>query len=148
MSGDTNIVICPSCSTKNRVDSNKSGQHPTCGNCKTPLPIGGPVTVGDDDFDHVVMGSELLVLVDFWAPWCGPCKMVAPMMEKIAQEYAGRLVVAKVNTDDNREVAGKFNIKGIPTMMLVKGGEVVERLTGAVPKSHLDEMIRKYLQDS
>ena len=106
------------------------------------------LNVNQENFEQEVLKSEIPVLVDFWAEWCGPCKMVAPIMEKIAQEYAGRLVVAKVNTDENRGVAGKFNIKGIPTLMLVKGGEVVERITGAVPKGHLDDVIRKHLQDS
>jgi len=148
MDNKETIIVCPSCGTKNRVDLNMADKHPTCGNCKSPLPIEGPVEVTDADFDTAVLRSALPVLVDFWAPWCGPCRMVGPIVEELSREYAGRLTVAKVNTDDNRELAGRFKIQGIPTLMLFKEGNPVERITGAAPKQHLEELIRKHIMDS
>lgn len=148
MSDSDTVIICPACGQKNNVDLSKADKKPLCGKCKIALPIGGPVEVSDGDFDQTVLKSTLPVLVDFWAPWCGPCRMVGPIVEQLSHEYAGRVVVAKLNTDDNRGVAGKYKIMGIPTLMLFRNGEVVERITGAVPKSHLEDVLRKHLQDS
>jgi len=148
MNEDETIIACPACGSKNKVDLTKADKNPTCGKCKAPLPIGGPVHVGESEFDAVVVRSTLPVLVDFWAPWCGPCRMVGPVVEELSREYSGRLAVAKINTDENQSLAGKYQIKGIPTLMLFKNGEAVERITGAVPKAHLEELIKKYIMDS
>lgn len=142
------IIACPGCGTKNRIELDKAGQHPTCGKCSLPLPVGGPVEVTDTDFDAVVLRSALPTLVDFWAPWCGPCRMVGPIVEQLSHEYAGRIAVAKVNTDNNQELAARYKIQGIPTLMIFKDGQVVERITGAVPKQHLDDLLRKHMMDS
>ena len=107
-----------------------------------------PIHVTDAEFDNKVLKSPTTVIVDFWAPWCGPCRMVGPIVEQLSHEYTGRLVVAKVNTDNNRQTAGRYKIMGIPTLMIVKNGEIVERITGAVPKAQLDEVIRKHILDS
>lgn len=142
------IIICPACGQKNNVDVNIKDKKPICGKCKAPLPLPGPVEVNDDDFERIVLKSDIPVLVDFWAPWCGPCRMVGPIVEQIAHEYAGRLVVAKVNTDNNRKTAGDYKIMGIPTLILFNKGKVLERVTGAVPKEHLEGIIRKHLLDA
>ena len=92
-----------------------------------------PIHVNDSEFEEVVLGSDLPVIVDFWAPWCGPCRMIAPVLEDIANEQEGRLIVAKVNTDENPEWAIRFGVQGIPTMLFVAGGEVVDRQVGALP---------------
>jgi thioredoxin 1 len=92
-----------------------------------------------------VLGAGELVLVDFWAVWCGPCRMVAPIVEDIAKEYAGRLKVLKLNTDENPDIASKYKIMGIPTLMLFKGGEKIDQLVGAVPKHQLKEKIEAHL---
>ena len=92
-----------------------------------------PIHVSDAAFDKAVLQNELLVLVDFWAPWCGPCRMVAPSLEKLAQEYDGKLIVAKVNTDDNAEYAMRYGVQGIPTLLFVKDGKEVNRIVGAAP---------------
>lgn len=148
MSEGKTILICPACGQKNSVDINFKDKKPICGKCKAPLPLPEPMEVNDDDFERVVLKSDIPVLVDFWAPWCGPCRMVAPIVEQIAHEYAGRLVVAKVNTDNNRKTASDYKIMGIPTLILFNKGKILERITGAVPKEHLDGVIRKYLLDA
>ncbi len=104
-----------------------------------------PINVTDAEFDEKVLNSELPVIVDFWAPWCGPCKMVAPILEKFAQQYSGRLIIAKVNTDDNPEWAGKYGVQGIPTMFFVSGGKVVYRQVGALPEPILRDQVDEFL---
>ncbi|MGA2112506.1 MAG: thioredoxin [Anaerolineales bacterium] len=105
-----------------------------------------PIHVTDEAFERAVLKSPLPVLVDFWAPWCGPCQMVAPSLEAIARDYEGRLVVAKVNTDENPEWATRFGVQGIPTMLLVKDGKVVQRQVGALPMPYLKQMVDHFLK--
>ena len=104
-----------------------------------------PINVTDDAFEQTVINSELPVIVDFWAPWCGPCKMVAPTLEKIAKEYAGKLIVAKVNTDDHSEWANKFGVQGIPTMLFISGGKVIHQQVGALPEPMLRTVLDQFM---
>jgi thioredoxin 1 len=108
--------------------------------------ISEPVNVTDSAFEKTVMQSKIPAIVDFWAPWCGPCKMVAPTLEKLAKEYSGKLLVAKVNTDDNPEWAGKFGVRGIPTMLFVANGKVIHQQTGALPEPLLRDVVSQFLQ--
>jgi thioredoxin 1 len=105
-----------------------------------------PINVTDAAFDEAVLQSELPVVVDFWAPWCGPCKMVGPILEQIADDYSGKLVVAKVNTDENPEWAMKFGVQGIPTMLFVSDGNVLHQQVGAVPEPFLREIVDTFLE--
>lgn len=105
-----------------------------------------PIHVTDEAFDKTVLQSQLPVIVDFWAPWCGPCKMVAPILDKLAKENAGKLLVAKVNTDENPEWAGKFGVQGIPTMLFVSGGKVVHRQVGALPERMLRDAVSQFME--
>ncbi len=104
-----------------------------------------PIHVTDDAFEKTVMQSEIPVVVDFWAPWCGPCRMVAPILDKLAVEYAGKVLIAKVNTDEDPEWAMKFNVQGIPTMLFVAGGKVVHTQVGAMPEPMLRTILDQFL---
>ncbi len=108
--------------------------------------IDTPLHVTDAAFEKTVLQSPTPVIVDFWAPWCGPCKMVAPILDKLAKEYAGKVVVAKVNTDDNPDWAMKYGVQGIPTMLFIAGGKVVHRQVGALPERMLRETLTQFLE--
>ena len=107
--------------------------------------ISEPLHVTDAAFDKTVLQSELPVIVDFWAPWCGPCRMVAPILDKLAKEYAGKMVIAKVNTDENPQWAQKYNVQGSPTMLFVAGGKVVHQQVGALPEPMLRSVVDQFL---
>ncbi|MGD2163679.1 MAG: thioredoxin [Anaerolineales bacterium] len=105
-----------------------------------------PVHVTDEAFEKTVLNSEVPVVVDFWAPWCGPCKMVEPVLEQIAEDYAGKLLVAKVNTDEHPQWAQQFGVQGIPTMLFVADGKVVHQQVGAVPEPYLRDIVDTFLE--
>jgi thioredoxin 2 len=126
------IVTCSACSTRNRVPVARLVDRPTCGSCKGHLDLGVPLEPASEaEFDELVRDAPLPVLVDFWAPWCGPCRTVAPKIAKLARAHAGRLLVAKVNTDELGGVAARFEVASIPTLALFRGGRLVQREVGA-----------------
>jgi len=107
--------------------------------------MSGAMPVTDASFEQDVLNSEIPVLVDFWAPWCGPCRMVAPVVDEIAEQYDGKVKVVKLNTDENPGIAGQYNIRSIPTLMIFKNGQRVEQVVGAVPKATLATTLEKFL---
>jgi thioredoxin 2 len=127
-------VACGNCGATNRVPAAANG-IPRCGKCSTPLRW--VVDATDDEFHAVVDESSLPVLVDVWAPWCGPCRMVSPALEKLAGELAGKLKLVKVNADDNPEVSRRFEVQAIPTLVLLDHGQVVDQQIGALPEHQL-----------
>lgn len=136
------IVQCPACAKKNRVPASAAG-FPHCGNCKKALPW--IVDADDSSFRSVVDEAPLPVLVDLWAPWCGPCRMVSPALEEIAGKFAGRMKLVKVNVDDSPGVQQRFEVRGIPTLLLMKGAEVLGRQTGAAPEPQLRKWVESVL---
>jgi thioredoxin 1 len=108
--------------------------------------INEPLHVTDAEFEKTVLQSNLPVVVDFWAPWCGPCRMVAPTLDKLATEYAGKLVIAKVDTDENPDWAGRFGVQGIPTMLFVANGKLIHRQVGALPEGILRDLVGQFLE--
>jgi thioredoxin len=139
------IVVCPNCGAKNRVDQTRANRlQAVCGKCGQKLPSasveadGHPLTVTDANFDEVISDSRP-VLVDFWAAWCGPCRMIAPAIEELARDSQGRYVVAKLNVDENQQTPGRYHIEGIPTLLIFKSGQLVDRLVGLQPKQAIQQ---------
>jgi len=134
-------VSCPFCQTPNRVDLGRVQDRPTCGDCGKPILLDRPVRVSDQDLERVVKDSDVPVLVDFYADWCGPCKMMAPLLDDLARERAGEVLVAKLDTDRNPTMAVRYAIRGIPTLIAFRDGREVAREVGAVPKPRLQALI-------
>lgn len=108
--------------------------------------LNAPIHVSDTEFEEKVLKSDVPVLVDFWAPWCGPCRMVAPILDKLAEEYAGKIAVAKVNTDEDAQWAMQYGVRGIPTMLVIHNGEVIREQVGAVPEPYLRMLVDEVLE--
>lgn len=145
---DPALLSCPACGTANRVRRDKlaPGLRPVCGRCRAPLDaVGAPLTVTDATFASAVEASPLPVLVDAWAPWCGPCRTIAPAIDELAVELAGRVRVAKLNVDENPHTATRFNLRSIPTLLVIKGGREVGRIVGAQPKAEIARQLARAL---
>jgi thioredoxin 2 len=145
---ETELMTCSSCGAKNRVPLKKvqDGLEPICGRCKKPLSASPhPVTVTDANFNEEVAHSPLPVLLDMWAPWCGPCRMIAPTIEQLAGELAGRVKVAKLNTDENPVTGSRFNVRSIPTLLVLKDGREIDRLVGAMPKQEILRRLQAFM---
>lgn len=142
MASLSKVVVCANCQSPNRIPSNRLEDDPNCGKCKQPLFARLPIELTDQTFDKHLSRGELPLVVDFWAPWCGPCKMMAPFFEQAASELEPRVRLAKVNTDENRALAMRYQINSIPTTAVFRGGREVARQPGAMNLPQLLQFIK------
>ncbi|HEX7441567.1 MAG TPA: thioredoxin TrxC [Caldimonas sp.] len=131
------LIVCTHCHAPNRVPPARAGEDPVCGKCKAPLLDGRPVELNDANLDLVTAKTEIPIVVDFWAAWCGPCKMMAPHFAQAAERLKGRVLFAKVNSDENPSTAGRFAIRSLPTLLMLRGGSEVKRQPGAIQTAQI-----------
>jgi len=137
----TATVPCAFCATLNRVDLTRVDDRPRCGECARPILLDRPIALSDETFERVVAGAAVPVVVDFYADWCGPCKMMAPTLDAFAHERRGAVLVAKLDTDRHQQTAQRFAIRSIPTLIVFSGGKESAREVGVVPRQRLDALV-------
>lgn len=140
-SAKTVTLNCQFCDAWNRVEATRAADRPKCGKCSKPMLLDRPIHLDDETFARTIAGSDVPVLVDFYADWCGPCKMMAPSVDQLAAKFVGRAVVAKLDTDASQQTASSLQIRAMPTTIVFNGGKEVARQMGAVPYARLAEML-------
>ncbi len=138
-------VICPHCLSINNVPYKQSYKKANCGKCKRSLLETKPIEASASDFDKILANSDIPVIVDFWAPWCGPCKMMAPVFEKTAAHFPLKAAFVKVNTENEQNLAARFGIRGIPTLAVFKNAKEVERTSGAMDENGLKSFVQRFV---
>ncbi|MHB8623133.1 MAG: thioredoxin TrxC [Sulfuricaulis sp.] len=141
----TKQVVCPHCDSINRVPAEKLGDRPRCGSCHKPLFEAKPITLNEARFQRHIAASELPIVVDFWAAWCGPCQSMAPVFAQAAVDYNTRLCLAKVNTEEAPTLAARHGIRNIPTLVVFRNGREVDRLSGMLSPPQLDAWLQRQL---
>lgn len=137
----TLTIQCQFCQTWNRIDATRAADRPKCGKCARPILLDRPVKLTDETFDRTIESADVPVLVDFYADWCGPCKMMAPFVDQLASKTTGRALIAKLDTDASPRTAQKFGIRGIPTVIVFRAGKAVTQQAGALPLAALEKML-------
>jgi thioredoxin 2 len=149
---DMLLLTCPHCGTKNRIPTNRLHDRPVCGRCRTLLPAGAysdrPRDIGDNEFQHEVLAPREPVLVDFWGPHCAYCRMLAPTVDQIAANFAGRVKVFKINVEEHFRTPGQYGVQGIPTLIIFKGGKPVDRLVGVLSRDEIERRILAHIEKS
>jgi thioredoxin 2 len=143
--GASVLVRCPFCTRLNRIDLTRATGRPACGECGRPILVDRPVAATDDDFARVIAESDVPVIVDFHADWCGPCKIMAPVLDDVARSRLGRILVVKLDTDRNPRTAMQYGVRGIPTLIVFRGGREVVRQVGVIPRAQLDRILDQVL---
>lgn len=143
MTDDTKHITlrCQFCDTWNRIDASRAGDRPKCGHCGRPILLDRPWVLSEESFDRTIAETDVPVLVDFYADWCGPCKMMAPAVDQLAAAKTGRALVAKLNTDLAQSTSQRFQVRGIPTTIVFRDGKEAQRVTGAVPYAELERLL-------
>ena len=137
-------VVCPHCLSVNNVPQKESYKKANCGKCKQSLLDTKPIELNNANFDEVIVNSDIPVIVDFWAPWCGPCKMMAPNFERAAAKFPLKTLFAKVNTEEEQNLGARFGIRSIPTLIIFKGGKEVHRVSGALDENSLVQLVSQF----
>ncbi|MDH5217412.1 MAG: thioredoxin TrxC [Gammaproteobacteria bacterium] len=140
------IAACPNCSTLNRLPADKNAIHGKCGHCKSPLFVGVPIELTKKNFDAHVIKSELPIVIDFWADWCGPCKMMAPIFSQAVVQLEPMVRMAKLDTEKEGELASKYAIRSIPTLIMFKKGKEIDRVSGALQSNQLIQWVQQTLK--
>ncbi len=138
-------VVCPSCLKVNAIPKKDSYNKANCGSCKNSLLETHPIELNEENFDHVIVNSDIPVIVDFWAPWCGPCKMMTPIFNETATKYPLKALFAKVNTQEHQALGAKYGIRSIPTLVVYKAGSEVKRASGALDPLRLSNLVNENL---
>ena len=138
-------VVCPSCLKVNSIPQKESYSKANCGSCKNSLLETHPIDLDESNFDHVVVNSDIPVIVDFWAPWCGPCKIMAPIFNETAQKYPLKALFVKVNTQEHQALGSKYAVRSIPTLVVYKNGVEVKRVSGALDPLKLSNLVNENL---
>lgn len=138
-------VVCPHCLKVNKIPKKDSYLKANCGSCKNSLLDSTPIELDESNFDHVIVNSEIPVIVDFWAPWCGPCKMMAPIFNEVAQKYPLKALFVKVNTEQHQNLGAKYQIRSIPTLIVYKNSIEVKRVSGALDPLKLSSLVNEQL---